>query len=72
MQIKRKKSLKLKIDKNKISRLQCESKENKEEKIFENNAKFSQSGKKYKHIVGEHMYTCGEFISIFGKTNTIL
>ena len=21
---------------------------------------------------GEHMYTCGEFISIFGKTNTIL
>ena len=22
--------------------------------------------------VGEHMYTCGRFISIFGKTNTIL
>ena len=22
--------------------------------------------------VGEHMYTCGGFISIFGKTNTIL
>ena len=21
---------------------------------------------------GEHMYTCGRFISIFGKTNTIL
>ena len=21
---------------------------------------------------GEHMYTCGGFISIFGKTNTIL
>ena len=21
---------------------------------------------------GEHMYTCGEFISMFGKTNTIL
>ena len=21
---------------------------------------------------GEHMYTCGKFISIFGKTNTIL
>ena len=21
---------------------------------------------------GEHMYTCGEFISIFGKINTIL
>ena len=51
MQIKRKKSLKLKIDKNKISRLQCERKENKAEKIFENNAEFSQSGKKYKHIV---------------------
>ena len=22
--------------------------------------------------MGEHMYTCGRFISIFGKTNTIL
>ena len=22
--------------------------------------------------VGEHMYTCGGFISIFGKTNSIL
>jgi len=21
---------------------------------------------------GEHMYTCGGFISVFGKTNTIL
>ena len=23
-------------------------------------------------VDGEHMYTCGGFISIFGKTNTIL
>ena len=28
------------------------------------------SGRGVQH--GEHMYTCGGFISIFGKTNTIL
>jgi len=27
-------------------------------------------GRRVQH--GEHMYTCGGFISIFGKTNTVL
>ena len=24
------------------------------------------------HYYGEHMYTCGRFILIFGKTNTVM
>ena len=29
-------------------------------------------GDQYKEMDGEHMYTCGGFILIFGKTNTIM
>ena len=31
-----------------------------------------QGEKKSEEYDGEHMYTCGGFILIFGKTNTIM
>lgn len=43
--------MKLKTDKNQNKQITMWEEREQAEKIFENNAEFSQSGKKYKHIV---------------------